>query len=122
MTEEQKQKAELRALLETSGLRRNSSANESTTYDYDSDYNADYIYDDGLPVVEATECRCSEKTLEKGCSQEAQWRTRELIKEGTIGGKFCNPTSEKTVEVQLCTCTEGKGCTTLLHFLTHTKM
>ena len=37
--------------------------------------------------------------------KEIQFRRRSLIKEGTIGGKFCQ---EKTFDVQQCVCSSGK--------------
>ena len=82
---------------------RNSTANESMTYEYDDEY----VYNDYSDVKQVTECTCS-IGHKKECDKEMQFRTREPTKEGTIGGKFCNPSLDKTLEAQLCICKEGK--------------
>ena len=72
--------------------------------DYDSDISYDESIHENLPIT--TNCSCIRHRLkDKESEKEVQFRRRSLIKEGTIGGKFCQ---EKIFDVQQCICRSGK--------------
>ena len=73
-------------------------------YAYDTpDYDYKPDYEDAMIT---SNCTCIHiKAENETAANEIQFRARSLIKEGTIGGKFCN---ESTEQVQKCICGNGK--------------
>ena len=71
---------------------------EDNYSDYDSSY--DDENDNNIPLT--TNCSCIKRHAK---DKEVQFRRRSLLKEGTIGGKFCH---EKTFDIQQCLCGSSK--------------
>ena len=88
----------------------NPTSDEYPDYDYEiagkaSQASSGDYYEDP-PIT--TECTCINiRTEGNETINELQFRRRNLVKEGTIGGKFCH---EKTFEVQQCVCMPGEKC------------
>jgi hypothetical protein len=74
------------------------------TYAYDTpDYDYESDYEDATTT---SDCTCKQIEVEnKTAVNELQFRSRSLIKEGTIGGDFCD---ESATDVQKCICGNGK--------------
>ena len=82
---------------------------DNTDHSDNYQYNGGDLYEDP-PIV--TECHCSKIRKEDNETiNEIQFRRRELIKDGTIGGHFCN---EKTFDIRQCACKHGKKLSVLL--------
>ena len=73
-----------------------------------SDYNEYESGDDYEDPPTTSDCTCIRIRFEGNETiNELQYRRRTVLKEGTIGGRFCG---EKTFEVQQCVCDPGEFC------------